>query len=261
MPAIALDQLFAELAEASGSVILPFFRMQNAVSNKLADGGFDPVTEADRAAEQAIRQRIRQEFPAHAIRGEEFGVENEGAEYEWIIDPIDGTRGFICGLPTWGTLVGLLRNGHPVYGMMNQPYVGERFMGDGKSARLISAKGERRLSARRCAALSDAFISTTSPRILLGDQGAAYDRLEAQCKLPRYGADCYAYALLAAGQIDLVCEAGLQSYDIAPLIPIIEGAGGVVTTWSGESAAGGGNILASGDPGLHEKALKVLSGR
>jgi histidinol phosphatase-like enzyme (inositol monophosphatase family) len=218
------------------------------------------VTEADRAAEQAIRHRIRQSFPGHAIRGEEFGVENEGAEYEWIIDPIDGTRGFICGLPTWGTLVGLQRHGHPVYGMMNQPYVGERFIGDGRTASLVSAKRHRALSTRRCAALADAFISTTSPRILVGEAGTAYDRLESQCKLARYGGDCYAYAMLAAGQIDLVCEAGLQSYDIAPLIPIIEGAGGVVTTWTGDNASRGGAILASGDPRLHEVALKALSG-
>jgi histidinol phosphatase-like enzyme (inositol monophosphatase family) len=260
MTAIALDQFYQQLAEASGAVILPFFRMANSVSNKLGPGGFDPVTEADRAAELAIRQIIKKAFPDHAIRGEEFGVENEGAEYEWIIDPIDGTRGFICGLPTWGTLVGLMRNGNPVYGMMNQPYVGERFVGDGKTARLISAKGERQLSTRRCASLSDAFISTTSPRILLGEQGEAYDRLEARCKLPRYGGDCYSYAMLAAGQIDLVCEAGLQAYDIAPLIPVIEGAGGIVTTWAGGSAAKGGAILASGDPKLHEEALRALSG-
>jgi histidinol phosphatase-like enzyme (inositol monophosphatase family) len=260
MSLVALDQLFADLAEASASVILPFFRMPNSVTNKLGGAGFDPVTEADRAAEQAIRQRIRKSFPDHGIRGEEFGVEKEGAEYEWIIDPIDGTRGFICGLPTWGTLVGLMRHGNPVYGMMNQPYVGERFIGDGQTARVISARGERRLSTRRCASLSDAFISTTSPRILKGEEGAAYDRLEALCKLPRYGGDCYAYAMLAAGQIDLVCESGLQAYDIAPLIPVIEGAGGVVTSWTGGSAAKGGAILASGDPRMHELAMKALAG-
>ncbi len=259
MTPLILDQLFADLADISAAVILPFFRMQNSIANKLDAGGFDPVTEADRVAEQAIRQRIRQAFPDHAIRGEEFGVEMEGAEYEWIIDPIDGTRGFICGLPTWGTLVGLQRHGNPLYGMMNQPYVGERFVGDGRTARVISAKGDRQLSTRRCAAFSDAFISTTSPRILKGAESEAYDRLEALCKLPRYGGDCYAYAMLAAGQIDLVCEAGLQPYDIAPLIPVIEGAGGVVTTWTGGSAAKGGAILASGDPRLHDKALKVLS--
>jgi len=263
MPLTSLDRFLAELADVSASVILPFFRLQQSVANK-ADAGFDPVTEADRAAELAIRARIRQMFPAHAIRGEEFGVENEGAEYEWIVDPIDGTRGFICGLPTWGTLIGLMRGGAPVLGMMNQPFVGERFVGDGRVSRLISAKadghGERRLAVRSCPVLADAFIATTSPRIIVGAEGEAYDRLEAACRLARYGADCYAYALLAAGHIDLVCETGLQPYDIAPLIPIIEGAGGVVTTWTGESAAKGGAILAAGDRRLHEQALRLLSG-
>jgi histidinol phosphatase-like enzyme (inositol monophosphatase family) len=259
MPAMSLDRFFAELAEVSAAVILPFFRLHQTVGNK-AGAGFDPVTEADRAAELAIRERIRRAFPAHAIRGEEFGVENEGAEYEWIIDPIDGTRGFICGLPTWGTLVGLARNGAPAQGMMCQPFVGERFVGDGRTARLINAKGEKRLAARRCGSLAEAFIATTSPRIIGGGEGEAYDRLEAACRLARYGADCYAYAMLAAGHVDLVCESGLQPYDIAPLVPIIEGAGGVVTTWTGESAAKGGAIIAAGDPKLHEQALKRLSG-
>lgn len=259
MPVTSFDRFFAELAEASGAVILPFFRLHQSIANK-AEGGFDPVTEADRAAELAIRERIRKAFPAHAIRGEEFGVENEGAEYEWVIDPIDGTRGFICGLPTWGTLVGLLRNGAPVQGMMNQPHVGERFVGDGRTARIVTGKGEKRLAARRCASLADAFIATTSPRIIRGAEGEAYDRLESACRLARYGTDCYAYAMLAAGHIDLVCETGLQAYDIAPLAPIIEGAGGVVTTWSGDSAAKGGAIIAAGDPRLHEQALKLLSG-
>jgi len=261
MTPITLDQFFGELAEVSGSVILPFFRVAHSVTNKKAGSGFDPVTEADRGAELAIRQKIRSTFPAHSIRGEEFGVENEGAEYQWIIDPIDGTRGFICGLPTWGTLVGLTRHGLPVHGMMNQPHVGERFMGDGKTANLVSAGGKRRLAARRCESLGDAFLATTSPRIIKEKAGEAYDRLESKCRLARYGTDCYAYALLAAGQIDLVCETGLQDYDIVPLIPIIEGAGGIVTTWSGDSAANGGSIIAAGDHRMHEAALKILSGR
>jgi histidinol phosphatase-like enzyme (inositol monophosphatase family) len=261
MTAIAIDAFFAELAQISSDIILPFFRMPLAVTDKATGRSFDPVTEADRGAEQAIRQRIRAAFPAHAIRGEEFGRENEGAEYEWVIDPIDGTRAFICGLPTWGTLVGLQRNGSPVYGMMNQPYVGERFIGDGRMAMHLSAKGRRPLKTRACARLSDASIATTSPRIIAGAESVAYDRLESRCKLARYGTDCYAYALLAAGHIDLVAETGLKAYDIAPLIPIIEGAGGVVTTWDGQSASEGGAILAAGDPALHAQALEELSRR
>ena len=256
-----LDAFFAELAQLSGAVILPYFRMQLDIADKTPGSVFDPVTVADRAAETAIRNHIRAAFPHHAIKGEEFGCENEGAEYEWIIDPIDGTRGFICGLPTWGTLVGLSRGGVPVYGMMNQPHVGERFVGDGKTATLIAGEQQRRLTTRKCAALADAFIATTSPRIIKGQDSAAYDALESQCKLARYGNDCYAYALVAAGQIDLVVETGLQAYDIVPMIPIIEGAGGIVTTWDGGSARNGGAILAAGDASLHAKAMKVLSGR
>ncbi|MGL4637293.1 MAG: histidinol-phosphatase [Beijerinckiaceae bacterium] len=261
MTVVSLDRFFADLASASSDVILPFFRMASGVVNKASGHAFDPVTEADRAAERVIRERIKSAFPDHAIHGEEFGIENEGAAYQWIIDPIDGTRGFICGLPTWGTLVGLLKDGVPVYGMMNQPYVRERFIGDGKMAKLINSSGERLLKTRDCAALKDAFIATTSPRIIKGADGEAYDRLESQCRLARYGGDCYAYAMVAAGQIDLVVETGLQSYDIAPLIPIIEGAGGFVTTWTGESAASGGSIVAAGNKRLHALALEVLSGR
>jgi histidinol phosphatase-like enzyme (inositol monophosphatase family) len=260
MTDLSLDRFFAELAEVSSQVILPFFRMTQGVVDKSLGPVFDPVTEADRAAEQAIRQKIRTAFPDHGIHGEEFGIENEGAQYQWIIDPIDGTRGFICGLPTWGTLVALLKDGMPVYGMMNQPYVRERFIGDGHTSRALTGAGERLLRTRPCNDISKAFISTTSPRIIKGAEGEAYDRLEAQCRLARYGADCYAYAMVAAGQIDIVVETGLQSYDIAPLIPIIEGAGGIVTTWTGESAASGGSIVAAGDKRLHAMALEILSG-
>ncbi len=261
MTAISLDRFFAELAEVSGQVILPFFRMQAGVIDKSRGPVFDPVTEADRAAEQAIRQKIRAAFPDHGIHGEEFGIENEGAQYQWIIDPIDGTRGFICGLPTWGTLVALMKDGQPVHGMMNQPFVRERFMGDGHTSRVLTGTGEKVLRTRTCSDISQAFIATTSPRIIKGAEGEAYDALEARCRLARYGADCYAYAMLAAGQIDLVVETGLQTYDIAPLIPIIEGAGGVVSTWEGGPATSGGSIVAAGDERLHSLALEILSGR
>jgi histidinol phosphatase-like enzyme (inositol monophosphatase family) len=256
-----LDSFFADLAEASSDIILPFFRMQLAVDDKRPGQIFDPVTEADRGAELVIRQHIKARYPDHAIRGEEFGRENEGAEYEWVIDPIDGTRGFICGFPTWGTLVGLQRRGKAIYGMMNQPYVGERFMGDGQSAWLMTRQGEKMLRTRKCETLADAFIATTSPRIITGSDSAAYDRLEKHCKLARYGSDCYAYAMLAAGQIDLVVETGLQAYDVAGLIPIIEGAGGIITTWTGGTAVEGGAILAAGSQRLHAAAMALLAQR
>ncbi|MGL4242364.1 MAG: histidinol-phosphatase [Beijerinckiaceae bacterium] len=255
-----LDSFFAELAEASGAAILPWFRINADTMNKAAGGGFDPVTEGDRAAERVMRDLIAARYPDHAIRGEEFGLTNAGAAHEWIIDPIDGTRGFICGLPTWGTLVGLMHSGTALYGMMSQPYVGERFTGDGRTAHLSDARGTRRLAARAGRSVGEALLATTSPAIIMGADGEAYHRLEARCRLARYGTDCYAYAMLAAGQIDLVCETGLQAYDIMPLIPIIEGAGGVVTTWDGGPAHEGGRILAAGSRELHAEAMELLAG-
>jgi histidinol phosphatase-like enzyme (inositol monophosphatase family) len=254
-----LDGFFAELADASGRAILPFFRVGAGTQNKAEGGGFDPVTEGDKAGERAIRELIALRFPDHAIRGEEYGLANAGAEHEWIIDPIDGTRGFICGLPTWGTLVGLMRGKEAVYGMMNQPHVGERFTGDGRVAHLHGPAGTRILRARSGRKLADALLATTSPSIITGADGEAYERLQSRVRLARYGTDCYAYAMVAAGQIDLVCETGLQSYDIMPLIPIIEGAGGVVTTWDGGRAHDGGRILAAGSRELHAEAMAVLA--
>jgi histidinol phosphatase-like enzyme (inositol monophosphatase family) len=259
MSLVSLDSFFAELAQASGEIILPYFRMPLVVDDKNPGQIFDPVTEADRGAEQVIRQLIKARYPDHAIRGEEFGLENEGAAYEWVIDPIDGTRAFICGLPTWGTLVGLKHHGKPFTGMMNQPHIGERFMGDGKDAWMITGGDKKALRTRKITRLSDAFIATTSPRIIMGSEAKAYDRLEQQCKLARYGTDCYAYAMLAAGQIDLVVETGLQAYDVAGLIPIVEGAGGMMTTWSGGSASEGGSILAAGSQALHNAAMECLA--
>jgi histidinol phosphatase-like enzyme (inositol monophosphatase family) len=255
-----LDLFFAELAEASGRAILPWFRIGAGTENKAEGGAFDPVTEGDKAGERAIRELIARRFPDHAIRGEEYGLANAGAEHEWIIDPIDGTRGFICGLPTWGTLVGLMRGGEAVYGMMNQPHVGERFTGDGRTAHVRTSAGMRPLKARSGRGLAEALLATTSPAIITGGDGEAYRRLEARVRLARYGTDCYAYAMLAAGQIDLVCETGLKSYDIMPLIPVIEGAGGVVTTWEGGRAHEGGRILAAGSRELHAAALAALRG-
>jgi myo-inositol-1(or 4)-monophosphatase len=260
MPVIALDRFLDELAQASGDVILPFFRSTLSVGDKTAGQGFDPVTEADRAAEMIIRKRIRQMFPEHGIIGEEFPPERPGAEYQWVIDPIDGTRAFICGLPIWGTLVGLMRGGAPVYGLMAQPFLKERFIGDGSRAFMRSAAGERPLRTRRCASLAEAMLATTSPKLFAGEDLAAYERAEAAVRQARYGTDCYAYAMLAAGNIDLVIESGLKPYDIVALIPIIEGAGGVITNWQGGSAAGGGRILAAGDRRVHEQALALLAG-
>ena len=259
MPLVDFSRFVNELADVSGQAILPFFRSTLAPENKARGGAFDPVTEADRAGEAAMRHLIRRTFPTHGILGEEFGSERAEAEHVWVLDPIDGTRAFIAGLPTWGTLIGLTYKGRPVFGMMHQPFTGERFFGDTGSATYRGPGGERKLRTRRCASLKEAVISTTSPKLFAGDELRAYDRVESVARLARYGCDCYAYCMLAAGHIDLVVESGLKPYDIAALIPIIEGAGGVVTSWDGGSAAEGGRIVAAGDRRVHAAAVELLS--
>ena len=261
MSVVELGRFMDDLADASGQAILPFFRAQYALTDKAAGtAAFDPVTEADRAAELVLRNLIRGRFPAHGILGEEFGSERLDAECVWVLDPIDGTRAFITGIPTWGTLIGLTRNGSAVRGLMHQPYLGERFTGDGRTARLRSLRGERTLHTRRCSDLSAAMLATTDPRLFT--DGAEADRfraIEGRVRMSRYGTDCYAYCMLASGQIDLVVEAGLKPYDIVALIPIVEGAGGVITAWDGGPATGGGRIVAAGDPRMHAAALAILN--
>lgn len=260
MRPIDLVAFLDELASHSGEAILPFFRSHLAVVDKRLHGVFDPVTEADRAAELVIRNLIRERFPEHGILGEEFGADRQDAEFVWVVDPIDGTRSFICGLPVWGTLIGLKRNGAPVLGMMHQPYTGEKFFGDGAKAWMTGPRGEVRLETRTVTDLHEATLMTTTPALFKGDKRAAYDKVESAVKLARYGTDCYAYAMLAAGQIDLVIETGLQAYDIVALIPVIEGAGGVITTWDGKPATDGGDVLASANHQIHEKTLRLLWG-
>jgi histidinol phosphatase-like enzyme (inositol monophosphatase family) len=249
-----------ELATRSGTAILPFFRSAIAARDKSQGGAFDPVTEADRAGEVTMRQMIKASFPNHGIIGEEYGEDQPDAEFVWVLDPIDGTKSFICGMPAWGTLIGLLHGGRPVFGMMHQPFTRERFSGNGGSATYRGPTGERELHTRRCGELAEATLATTSPLLLQGTDLDAFRRVEAKVKLSRYGGDCYAYCMLAAGHIDLVIESGLKPYDIVGLIPIITGAGGVVTTWDGGDPAGGGAIVAASDPRLHQQALDRLQG-
>lgn len=260
MRPIDLTDFLDHLAQISGEAILPFFRSHLAVSDKPGKGAFDPVTEADRAAELVIRRAIKEQFPSHGILGEEFGTEQGDAEFVWVIDPIDGTRSFICGLPVWGTLIGLKRNGTPALGLMHQPFTRERFFGDGARAWLRTPQGERKLVTRTITDLAEATLMTTSPHLFTGKRAEQYGRIEKGVKLTRYGTDCYAYAMVAAGQIDLVVETGLQEYDIMPLIPIIEGAGGVVTDWQGGAAVSGGDVVASANHQLHEKTLRLING-
>jgi myo-inositol-1(or 4)-monophosphatase len=265
MGAVDFARFVDSLADASGEAILPFFRSHFGAEDKSKGGVFDPVTEADRAAEGIMRRMIEESFAEHGIIGEEFGSKNENAEYVWVLDPIDGTKSFISGLPVWGTLIGLQHAGRPCYGMMHQPFTRERFFGDGNSAtwRGLDRAGkttERKLRARACESLSKATLMTTHPNLLTQETRMPYAKVERDVRLSRYGGDCYAYCMVAAGHVDLVIESGLNAYDICALVPIIEGAGGVVTDWTGGSAAKGGSIIAAGDKRLHEQVLKILNG-
>jgi myo-inositol-1(or 4)-monophosphatase len=259
MTAVDFASFVDHLATVSGDTILPFFRTALAVENKRI-GGFDPVTAADRAAEEAMRALIRESFPAHGILGEEQAPERADAEYVWVLDPIDGTKSFIAGMPAWGTLIGLMRFGEPVFGMMHQPFIGERFTGDGGAARYRGPAGNRDLAVRKCAGLAEAVLFTTSPLLMSeGDRGC-FRRVENTVRLSRYGGDCYAYCMLAAGLIDLIVETEIKPHDIVPLIPIITGAGGVVTTWDNGAAQQGGRIVVAGDARVHKAALDLLNG-
>jgi len=258
MTAVDFEAFVDELATVSGTTIMPFFRTAIGVEDKSGGAAFDPVTEADRAAESAIRHKIRNTFPAHGVMGEEYGSDRLDAEFVWVLDPIDGTKSFISGMPGWGTLIGLLRNGQPAYGMMHQPFTRERFSGDGGSAKYRGPGGERPLRTRSCARLADAVLYTTTPRLMSQRDREIFSTIEESVKLSRYGGDCYAYCMLAAGFVDLVIESNLQPYDIVALIPIIEGAGGVITTWDGGPAQAGGRIVASGDPRVHATTLSIL---
>lgn len=260
MSVVDFGAFVAELATESGRAILPFFRAHHTTDDKSHGGVFDPVTEGDRAGEVIMRHLIKRQFPEHGVLGEEFGSENTDAEYVWVLDPIDGTRAFIAGLPVWGTLIGLMRKGVPVYGMMHQPFTGERFSGDGRQARYEGRIGPRPLRTRDTTELAAATLMTTTPSLFKGAEAQAYARVESRVRMARYGCDCYAYCMLAAGHVDLVIESGLKPYDIVALIPIIEGAGGIVTSWDGGSAAGGGTILAAGSKALHQAALALLAG-
>ncbi|MBS7696041.1 MULTISPECIES: histidinol-phosphatase [unclassified Chelatococcus] len=259
MTVVDIARFTDDLASRSGQVIMPFFRSAIRADDKSDGRDFDPVTEADRAAEAVMRQMIKSTFPAHGISGEEFGEEETDAEYVWVLDPIDGTKAFISGLPLWGTLIGLKHRGQPVYGLMHQPFTGERFVGDGQGARYHGPAGDRALKTRACPSLAEATISTTSPHMFKGETLTAYKRVEEACRLHRYGYDCYAYCMVAAGHIDLVIEAGLKPCDIIPLIPIITGAGGVVTNWEGGPVTDGGSVVVAGDPRIHAAALSLLS--
>ena len=218
------------------------------------------MTEADIAAERTIRDRLGAAYPAHGVIGEELGTSNPEADFCWIIDPIDGTRAFIMGQPLWGTLIGLMQHGRPLLGLMDQPFTGERFW-SGEEQSFFRRHGKHQaIRTRECPSLGDALLGSSSPDLFETEEDRErFDRIVRAVRLRRFGGDCYNYCLLAMGALDLVVEAGLQNFDIVPLIPIIERAGGVVSTWEGGDPRKGGRILAAGDPRLHELAVKKLA--
>ena len=251
---------FEKLANAAAAESLPRFRQFNEIDNKYTVG-FDPVTEADRAAERAIRAVIGEEFPDHGILGEEYGAHNTDQSHVWVIDPIDGTRAFISGLPVWGTLVGLTIDGDAKAGMMSQPFTGELYFSDGKGSYLSHGSASlRTLKTRGTTALSEATLFTTTPSLFKDKKYEAFKRLQRQARLTRYGVDCYAFAMLASGFADVVIETGLQPYDIVALIPIIEQAGGVITQIDGGPAEEGGDVIAAATPELHKQAIATYLG-
>jgi histidinol phosphatase-like enzyme (inositol monophosphatase family) len=259
IPMLPNLDFFEKMAEAAAKETLSRFRQNVAIENKYTVG-FDPVTEADKAAERAIRAVIEAKYPEHGILGEEEENVNLDHEFTWVIDPIDGTRGFITGLPVWGTLIGLYQNGQAIMGMMDQPFTGERFMADTKDSYLRFRGADlQKLSSSNCKEIADASMFTAAPDLLCGIHLERYTALQTAVKLPRYGCDCYAFSMLAMGSVDIVVEAGVQPYDVGGLISLVENAGGVFSTWTGGRAENGGDVIASATPELHEKALAYLN--
>ena len=248
------------LADAARAAILPHFRQTGLVAENKEAGGFDPVTVADRAGEAAMRAILDAERPEDGILGEEHGTKTGTSGRQWVLDPIDGTRGFISGTPTWGVLIALSDASGPVMGVVDQPYIGERFTGGFGVAECDGPLGRTPLRTRQTQSLSDAIVFTTFPEVGSPADRAGFAAVARHARLVRYGMDCYAYALLAAGQVDLVIEAGLQAYDIQAPIAVIEAAGGVVTDWQGGPAHQGGRALAAATPELHAQALEILRG-
>ncbi len=255
------DELSAfalEMAKASEKATLGHFRESIKIDNKL-DEGFDPVTAGDREAEMIMREMIEARYPDHSIHGEEFGKKQGSEPYTWVLDPIDGTRSFIAGTMTWTTLIGLEFEDRPVIGVMHQPYVGETFYGTPDGAWLLRGCEKRALKVNPAANLANAFGTTTGQHMYNTPKKAKFlDDMRQNLRNIRYDADAYFFSLLAAGFIDIALDADLQAYDIAALIPIIEGAGGIVTTWEGEPARLGGDIIAAASQQLYEEALALL---
>lgn len=257
--ALALMAVAEQLADAARIATLAHFRRADLTADSKETTRFDPVTVADRAAEDAMRALLAELRPQDAILGEERGHSAGHSGLTWVLDPIDGTRAYLSGTPTWGVLVGLTDAKGPVLGVIDQPHIGERFKGGPGIAEITGPHGTHPLRTRPARDLDQAIIFSTFPEVGTAAEGAAFHALAKQCRLTRYGMDCYAYGLIAAGQIDLVVEAGLQSYDVVAPIAVIEAAGGIVTDWRGGPAQEGGRVLAAANRDIHARALAVLS--
>jgi histidinol phosphatase-like enzyme (inositol monophosphatase family) len=255
-----LDGFLIELNRASSGEILPLFRGDHGMEDKGGKRDFDPVTAADRGAEAAIRRLIGERWPEHGVIGEEYGEDRPGAEFVWVIDPIDGTRAFVAGLPLWTTLIALRFEGRPVLGSIGQPFLGELFIGSVGGSRLMSRGSSRPLKVRECPLLTQAVIATTDAEgCFNGAELGAWSQVRAAARIARFGCDAYAYAMVAAGKMDLVVEAGLKSWDVEAAVPVIEGAGGLVTDWRGEPIGReGGQMAIAGDRRCLDEALTAL---
>ena len=252
-------ELAHRLADAAGRAILPHFRAPDLLADNKQAGGFDPVTVADRAAEDAMRALLAGARPEDGIWGEEYDRVAGRSGRHWVLDPIDGTRAFLSGTPTWGVLVAMNRGDAPVLGVIDQPYIGERFWGAGGEAFWQGPRGQSAIRTRPARPLDEAILFTTFPEVGADHDRAGFEAVAGGVRLVRYGMDCYAYALLAAGQIDLVIEAGLAAYDMQARMAVIEAAGGIVTDWRGGPAHLGGQVLAAANADIHAAALARLA--
>lgn len=246
------------LADAARPVTLAHFRSKGLEADNKQDQGFDPVTVADRGAEKVMRDVLAELRPRDAILGEEFGHQPGTTGLTWVLDPIDGTRGYISGTPTWGVLISVADASGPLFGVIDQPYIGERFVGGFGVAEMHGPLGRKALQCRRARPLSQATILTTFPEVGSALEGRCFHAVADKAKLTRYGMDCYGYALVASGQVDLVIEAGLNSYDIQAPIAVVKAAGGVVTNWEGGPVHEGGRAIAAANPEIHAEALAIL---
>ena len=253
-----LISVAAEMAAAARVATLAHFRSSALSADSKETARFDPVTIADREAEAAMRAVLARRRPGDGILGEEMGTAAGETGLTWVLDPIDGTRGYLAGTPTWGVLIAVADAQGPIYGVIDQPFIGERFEGGFGLSRVIGPLGEHPLACRSPRALADAILLSTFPEVGTTLEGAAFRRVAGAVRLVRYGMDCYGYALLAAGQVDLVIEAGLQAYDVAAPIAVIEAAGGIVTDWQGRPCHHGGQVIAAANVEVHRAALALL---